>query len=96
VVIRAVPVPNPARGPWWILAVDLSAPADELDLRVYTVAENRAETVAATGGPWAAGWNRVSIPAPDVPAGLYYLKLKASQGGTAGWDSATVKLFYLP
>ena len=95
-MLQAVPVPNPVSGPLWRVYALLSAPADGIVVEAYTVAEVKVGSWQVPAGPWNAGWNNLSFAAPPVPGGLYYLRLLASRGGTAGWKSPIVKLFYLP
>jgi hypothetical protein len=94
-VLQAVACPNPQRGPLWGLALDLSAPADLVRLKVYTealVLVAHPELFAAR----PAGWSRASFSVPGLPDGLYYVKAQAeSQGRASAWSRAA-KLVRLP
>jgi hypothetical protein len=75
--LRAFPQPNPSQ-----IAFLLDGPADRVELRSYSVAETRLGSLS--GGPFSAGWNRLSLPpdwAAGQPNGLFYLRAEAFRGG---------------
>ena len=93
-ILNVVPVPNPAHGDWWVLAVQLSGPADSLSFKAYSQAETAVRKLELPG-PFAQGWNSVAVPAAGLAQDLYYLKLHANGGGQSSADCKAVRLLYL-
>ena len=94
-ILQVVAVPNPQSGPQWGLALDLSAAAQGLRLKVYTeslVLAARWEDARAM----KQGWNRVQFAAPGLPPGLYYVTAQALDQGRGGAWARPAKVQRLP
>ena len=87
--------PNPQRGLLWRLALDLSAPADRVRLKVYTEALVLAARPQLNGGA-PQGWSLGAFALPGLPPGLYYVSAQADSGGQAGAWCRPAKLVRLP
>ena len=75
--------------------MDLSAPADKVEVRVYSVA--LALIAVADSGPVQAGWVEVSLPAvwaATLPNGLYYVRATATSGSRSA-PSKSYKMLVL-
>ena len=97
-VVDAVPVPNPQEGALALnLAVDLTAPAQGLELRLYTPALSLVGTCQIQGS-YSAGWNQVTLPlASPLAAGVYFGRVVARSGkGSAALFRHSVKVVILP
>jgi hypothetical protein len=95
VIVQQHAWPNPQHGVNWGLAVDLSAPADGIEFKVYTeslVLAGRADL----SGSFRVGWNPASFILPGLPAGLYYVRAQARSHGQPGPWARPVKLMRLP
>jgi hypothetical protein len=90
-VLEARPTPNPVRGPLWNLAVRLSAPAQSLQVGLYSAAQVRVWQQDFRG-PFAVGWNRLQWALPGLSAGSYTLTVGAD-GRRRG---PAVKVYTLP
>lgn len=76
------------------MAFKLSAPADHLELKIYT----HALTLAAhlkLDAAFKAGWNSAVFSDPGLANGTYYLKFAAATGTVQGAVSAPIKLMWL-
>jgi hypothetical protein len=71
----ALPNPNPAA-----VALQLSGSADQVTVKVYSSAY--ALVASQSGGPRAAGWAQVALPADfsRAPNGTYFFVLEAARG----------------
>lgn len=87
-----VPNPNPQR-----LALELSGPADSIEVVVYGPALVRLKTLDFAG-PFAAGWVAVSLPSDwdgRLSDGLYYAAATARRGGAVSLPTAPARLVLL-
>lgn len=82
------PVCNPQRGPQLLFAV-FSDGRQRTRLRCYSPA--MTAVLDQDLGLLPPGWNRVSLPAQGLPAGLYWARL-ASEGRALG---KPVRVLYL-
>ncbi len=94
-LLRVLPVPNPQGGPFLSVAFQLSAAADVVELKIYSVALAMVHQVTLKG-PFAPGWDSAVAPAPGLSRGLYYMKLTAKRSGTTGGPSQAAKLLWIP
>jgi hypothetical protein len=74
-----VPAPNPQPGPDLTFSVQLSQPADSLDLKVYTQAFRLVGETSWSGLPY--GWNSLDAKMGDLAGGVYYAIFRASRSG---------------
>jgi len=85
-----VPLPNP--GPTELRLL-LSAPADRLELRVYSPGYTLIGAWALQGS-WPQGWCQALLPASllaKLPEGASYLRMRADRGSASGaWVTATL------
>jgi len=88
--LRAWPNPNPSS-----IAVRLGAPADRVELCIFTTALTQVSQ--GVSGPTPAGWVQVPIPADwqGAPNGLYYARVMAYSGSSAFRSIKPAKLFRL-
>ena len=89
--LQAVPNPNPGS-----VALQLSGPADEVQVDVYSVAETKV--ASRVSGACNAGWSRVPLPlgwAESLPSGVYYLRAVARQGSRRSAAFHPIKLVLL-
>lgn len=94
-MIALLPVPNPQSGTSLNLAFKLSAPADEVELRLYSRAMTVVSVQRLAVMPML-GWQSAAFDAAGLSRGSYYVKLRAKARGTAGKASKPVKLVWLP
>jgi hypothetical protein len=94
-VVKLLPFPNPQSGAFVGVAFNLSAPADSIELRLYTHAMVLVGSYQRTGY-FPKGWSNVKFEAPSMASGLYFAHLSASGGATKGQPSGPVKLMWLP
>lgn len=90
--VFGVPNPNPR-----LFAIQLSGPADSLEIRIYDVALKRVAKWNFTG-PFGQGWVSLSLPGDGVvrwPNGLYYATAQAWRGGAVSRPVAPAKLAVL-
>ena len=89
-ILKAVPLPNP--GPTE-LRIQLSAPADRLELRVYSPGYTLVGAWTLQGS-WPQGWGQALLPASllaKLPEGVSYLRIRADRGSLSGaWVSAAL------
>lgn len=74
----------------------LDGPAESLELRVYSAAENRV--AAASAGPFPAGWCRVDLPpsfSAEAPRGLYFARVVARRGALRSLPVRPLRLLLL-
>jgi hypothetical protein len=94
-VIKLLPVPNPQSGPFISVAFDLAAPADSIELRLYTSGLTLVE-VQKISGNFPVGWSSAKFDNPGLVSGVYYVQLSATNGAEKGLSSAPVTLMWLP
>ena len=82
-LLQALPVPQPLRGAQLGLALQLDAPADGVELRIYSHALVLEAVVSATE-PLARGWDRVSMVIPRLAGGVHFFRAAAINGGRPG------------
>lgn len=95
VILQLQAWPNPQAGPRWGLAVELSAAAAGLRLKVFT----ESLVLAARwedAGAMPPGWNRIQFAAPGLPPGLYYVTAQVIDQGLGGAWACPAKLVRLP
>jgi hypothetical protein len=92
--VEAVAVPNPAAGPRTWLRLKLGAPAVRLTARVYSPAWVLL-TQRKVDGAWPAGWNTLSLDLAEVPNGLCYVSLEASDGARSSPRRPPLRLLRL-
>ena len=92
-VVGLVPVPNPQPGPWLGVDVLLSAPAGAITLQIYDKALVLLGSFTLSGN-FHQGWNPVTVDAPGLPVGLYYLAC-AGTDGLPQRDGGLAKLWVL-
>ena len=82
-ILKVVPLPNPGPGE---LRLQLSAPADRLELRIYSTGYTLIGAWTLQGS-WPQGWGQALLPSSllaKLPEGLSYLRIRASRGTASG------------
>ena len=89
-LLRCVPLPNPDPAE---LRLQLSAPADRLELRIYSPGYTLIGAWILQGA-WPKGWGKALLPSSllaRLPEGVSYLRIKAGRGSVSGaWVIATL------
>lgn len=85
-------MPNPDPRALW---VQLSGPADSVEVKVWTVSMVLVAEGSSTG--LQSGWNSVAVPAGFAGAapGLYFATLQASRGQALSLPVAPVRMLSL-